>query len=153
MRFEGNSDQIDKVKKMSKARLAIIEALIAMLALGGGCSSFVLADDAAEQKALTSDGKAKKGNDSTLDLNDTDSRQSEMRGVIERYTADRGSLARFYGNASISWSRRSATRSTTRLLKCGARLVALTDRSINARTCSAGCRFAGFITSLLTRGR
>ena len=80
---------------MSKARLAIIAALIAMLALGA-CSSFVLADDAAEQKALTSDGKAKKGNDSTLDLNDTDSRQSEMRGVIERYTADRGSLARFY---------------------------------------------------------
>jgi len=80
---------------MSKARLAIIAALIAMLALGG-CSSFVLADDAAEQKALTSDGKAKKGNDSTRDLNDTDSRQSEMRGVIERYTADRGSLTRFY---------------------------------------------------------
>ena len=82
---------------MSKARLAIIEALIAMLALGGGFSSFVrAADDAAEQKALTSDGKAKKGNDATLDLNDSDSRQSEMRGVIERYTADRGSLARFY---------------------------------------------------------
>ncbi len=81
---------------MSKARLAIIEALIAMLTLGGGFSSFVRADDAAEQKALTSDGNAKKGNDSTLDLNDTDSRQSEMRGVIERYSADRGSLARFY---------------------------------------------------------
>jgi len=96
LRFERNSDQIDEVKKMSKARLAIIEALIAMLTLGGGFSSFVRADDAAEQKALTSDGNAKKGNDSTLDLNDTDSRQSEMRGVIERYSADRGSLARFY---------------------------------------------------------
>jgi uncharacterized protein (DUF885 family) len=96
LRFERNSDQIDEVKKMSKARLAIIEALIAMLALVGGSSPFVLAGDAAEQKALTFDGNAKKGNDSTLDLNDTDSRQSEMRGVIERYTADRGSLARFY---------------------------------------------------------
>jgi uncharacterized protein (DUF885 family) len=96
LRFERNSGQIDEVKKMSKARLAIIEALIAMLALGGGCSSFALADDAAEQMTLASDGKSKKGNDSTLDLNDTDSRQSEMRGVIERYTADRGSLARFY---------------------------------------------------------
>ena len=81
---------------MRKAKLTIIEALIAMLALVGGSSPFVLAGDAAELRALTSDGKAKKGNDSTLDLNDTDSRPSEMRGVIERYTADRGSLARFY---------------------------------------------------------
>jgi len=80
---------------MSKARLAIIEVLIAILALGGGFSSFVLAD-AAEQSSLNSDGKSKKGNDSNLDLNDDASRPSEMRGVIERYTADRGSLARFY---------------------------------------------------------
>jgi hypothetical protein len=96
LRFERNSDQIDEVKKMRKAKLTIIEALIAMLALVGGSSPFVLAGDAAELRALTSDGKAKKGNDSTLDLNDIDSRQSEMRSVIERYSADRGSLARFY---------------------------------------------------------
>jgi uncharacterized protein (DUF885 family) len=81
---------------MSKARLVIIEVLIAMLALGGSFSSFVRADSEAEQRTLTSDGKAKKGNDSTLDLSDSDSRPSEMRAVIERYTADRGSLARFY---------------------------------------------------------
>ena len=83
---------------MSNKRLMVIEVLIAiaMFALGGSFSSFARADILAEQRALASDGKAKKGNDSTLDLNDTDSRPSEMRGVIERYTADRGSLARFY---------------------------------------------------------
>lgn len=81
---------------MSKARLVVTEVLIAMLALGGSFSSFARADIEAEQRALTSDGKSKKGNDSTLDLNDADSRPSEMRGVIERYSADRGSLARFY---------------------------------------------------------
>jgi uncharacterized protein (DUF885 family) len=81
---------------MSKARLVIVEGLIAMLALGGGFSSFVRADNEAEQRALNSDGKSRKDNDSTLDLNDADSRPSEMRAVIERYTADRGSLARFY---------------------------------------------------------
>ncbi len=80
---------------MSKARLVIIEFLIAMFALGGGFSSSVRADNEPEQRA-NSDGKSKKGNDQPLDLNDADSRPSEMRAVIERYTADRGSLARFY---------------------------------------------------------
>ena len=81
---------------MSKARLVVIEVLIAILALGGSFSSFARANFDAEHRALTSDGKAKKGNDSPLDLDDAGSRPSEMRAVIERYTADRGSLARFY---------------------------------------------------------
>ena len=83
---------------MSKAKLLVIDALIATLAIGAGfCFSFsARAYCKAEQRGITSDGKPKRGTDPTLDLNDTDARPSEMRGVIERYTADRGSLARFY---------------------------------------------------------
>ena len=83
---------------MSKAKLLVIDALIATLAIGAGfCfSSSTRAYSKAEQRGINSDGKPKRGTDPTLDLNDTDVRPSEMRGVIERYTADRGSLARFY---------------------------------------------------------
>jgi uncharacterized protein (DUF885 family) len=81
---------------MSKARLVTIEVLIAMLALDGGFCSFVGADSEAQQRVLSSDGKSKKSNDSALDLNNADSRSSEMRGLIEAYTADRGTIGRFY---------------------------------------------------------
>ena len=49
-----------------------------------------------KQRVLSADGKAKKGNEPPSELNDTDSQPSEMRAAIERYVADRGSLARFY---------------------------------------------------------
>ena len=83
---------------MSKAKLLVIDALIATLAIGAGfCFSFsARAHNKAEQRGINSDGKPKRGTYPTLDLNDTDARPSQMRGVIERYTADRGSLARFY---------------------------------------------------------
>ncbi len=81
---------------MNRSRFIIVEVLIAMLALGGGFGSFVRADNDAEQKSVNTDGKAKGSKDSPIDLADANSTPSEMRGVIERYTADRGSLARFY---------------------------------------------------------
>ncbi|MEK6288990.1 MAG: DUF885 family protein [Acidobacteriota bacterium] len=83
---------------MSSARLLVIGVLIAMLALGGGFgfSSSARAHSETEQRGLDSDAGPKKGDDPIPRLNDADSRPSEMRGVIERYTADRGSLARFY---------------------------------------------------------
>jgi len=49
-----------------------------------------------QQKHGTADGKTTRTSVATLDLNDTDSKPSEMRSVIERYTSDRGSLLRFY---------------------------------------------------------
>jgi uncharacterized protein (DUF885 family) len=81
---------------MRKVRLVIVDCVIAMVVLGGAFSSFVRADSEAEQRAVNSDGKAKKNNDRALDLKDADPRPSEMRGLIEAYTADRGTIGRFY---------------------------------------------------------
>jgi uncharacterized protein (DUF885 family) len=47
------------------------------------------------QKQSKADAKPSKPTDA-IDLNDADSKPSELRAVIERYTADRGSLFRFY---------------------------------------------------------
>ncbi len=79
---------------MSKARLLLLEILIAIVSLSAGLSPVVPADGA--QRVLNADGKTKKENGPILELSDGELRTSEMRGVIERYTADRGSLARFY---------------------------------------------------------
>jgi uncharacterized protein (DUF885 family) len=83
---------------MNNARLLVVDALIAMLALGGGFgfSSSARAQSEKEQRGPNSDARSKAGNDAIPGLNDADSRPSEMRAVIERYAADRGSLARFY---------------------------------------------------------
>jgi len=81
---------------MRRARFVIAHGLIAMLGVGAGYSSFVRADGAVEQRSVVSDGKAKRGNDSILNSGDANPRPSEMRGIIESFTADRGSLARFY---------------------------------------------------------
>jgi uncharacterized protein (DUF885 family) len=81
---------------MRRARFVIAHGLIAMLGIGAGYSSFVRADGAVEQRSVVSDGKAKRGNDSILNSGDANPRPSEMRGIIESFTADRGSLARFY---------------------------------------------------------
>ena len=83
---------------MIDLRLLLINALIAAVAFEGGVvlNSSARVNSEAKQRVLSSDGKAKKGNDLPSELNDTDSQQSEMRAAIERYVADRGSLARFY---------------------------------------------------------
>jgi uncharacterized protein (DUF885 family) len=47
------------------------------------------------QKQSKADAKPSKPTDA-IDLNDADPKPSELRAVIERYTADRGSLFRFY---------------------------------------------------------
>ena len=78
---------------MRRVRLLVIVALITVL----WPSCFALTRPAlAEQKSLGAAGKPDRRTPSLPELNDTDSPQSEMRGVIERYAADRGSLARFY---------------------------------------------------------
>jgi uncharacterized protein (DUF885 family) len=79
---------------MSKARPLGVEALITMLAFVGGFGFLVRADSEVQQRAVSSHTGSTK--DPTLDLNEADSRPSEMQTVIQRYTADRGSLARFF---------------------------------------------------------
>jgi uncharacterized protein (DUF885 family) len=82
---------------MGKSRLLLLNALMAALTLEGSVVfSSARANTEAGQRVLSSDGKSKKGNEPPSELNDTDSQQSEMRAAIERYVADRGSLARFY---------------------------------------------------------
>ena len=83
---------------MSKARVLVVNALIAMLALSCvfGFSSSARAHVEKEQRGPNSEARSKAGNDAIPGLNDADSRPSEMRAVIERYVSDRGSLARFY---------------------------------------------------------
>ena len=82
---------------MINSRLLLINALVAALALEVVVvlNSSARANTGAGQRLLISDGKAKKSNEPVSELND-DSQQSEMRAPIERYVADRGSLARFY---------------------------------------------------------
>ena len=82
---------------MSKAKLLIINFLTIALALGGGLSSSFPARAHSDtgQRSVNSDVGAK-GTDAVPGLNDVDARPSELRGVIERYTSDRASLARFY---------------------------------------------------------
>lgn len=83
---------------MCKARLLMIEALIATLALGGGFGygSSTHAHGDTLQRSLNSDGGTKRTNEPVPGLNDPDSGTSELRGPIERYASDRASLARFY---------------------------------------------------------
>lgn len=92
------ADDYDEVKRVRKGRLLIIDILILVLALDAGLvwNSSARADAEPEQRVLSSDGSPKKGNDPLPELNDPVSQQSEMRAAIERYVADRGSLARFY---------------------------------------------------------
>jgi uncharacterized protein (DUF885 family) len=85
---------------MNKKLLAITIGLITALAF---CLWFgsVSANETQGQPKLK--GKATEANAATSGFNDTDSRPSEMRAVIERYTADRGSLFRFYSaEASVA---------------------------------------------------
>jgi len=72
----------------STATVAV--ALVFTLSLGAYATS--------AQRSNRSGGELTKKapNASARDLGDSNVPQSEMRGVIERYTADRGSLARFY---------------------------------------------------------
>src|SRR5438034_11836336 len=86
-----------RLKMMINSRLLLINALVAALALEVVVvlNSSARANTGAGQRLLSSDGKAKKSNEPVSELND-DSQQSEMRAPIERYVADRGSLARFY---------------------------------------------------------
>lgn len=79
---------------MRRARLLVIVALVA--ALGLSCLARTT-PALARQRAVSAGEKPKRVNDAAAELNDSDSRQSEMRGVIERYVADRGSLFRFFG--------------------------------------------------------
>src|SRR6185295_14035480 len=81
---------------MSKARLAGVEALIAMIALAGGFSFPVSAASAVKQRALNSNSTSTRDEDPRLYLNEDDSKSSEMRALIELYASDRGSLARFF---------------------------------------------------------
>ena len=83
---------------MSKARPLVADALIALLALGGGFG-FIYSASAhreKEQRGPNSEAKSMTGGDPIPGLNDIDSQPSEMRSLIERYSSDRGSLARFY---------------------------------------------------------
>lgn len=90
------TDNSDEVKGMDKARLLLVKVLVVAVAIGGGATSFVSADNGTKQQVANSDGKSKKANDPILELNGGEHSQSELRAVIERYTVDRGSLARFY---------------------------------------------------------
>lgn len=80
---------------MDKAKLLLVEVLI-VVAIGGGTTSFVSADNRTKRQVLNSDGKSKKAYDPISELDGGEHSQSELRAVIERYTVDRGSLARFY---------------------------------------------------------
>ena len=82
---------------MGKSRLILINALILAFAFEGGAvlNTSAGVKSAGRQRVLTSDGRSK-GNELPPELADADAHQSEMRAVIERYIADRGSLARFY---------------------------------------------------------
>ena len=83
---------------MRKDSLIIVHALITVLALSAGFafSIPVRAHAGPDQRSLKSESATKKSVESIPELNDLDSNQSELRGVIERYASDRGSLARFY---------------------------------------------------------
>jgi len=81
---------------MSKARLAGVGALIAMIALVGPFRFPVSAAGAVKQRALNSNSTRTRDGDSRLYLNEADSKPSEMRALIEWYSSDRGSLARFF---------------------------------------------------------
>jgi len=80
---------------MRHVRLSVINILIAILAAGGFSSSSARSQNKPAQRSIDS-AASKKTNDAIPGLNDVDSKQSELRGIIERYTSDRGSLARFY---------------------------------------------------------
>ncbi|HSB08441.1 MAG TPA: DUF885 family protein [Blastocatellia bacterium] len=95
---------------MREGRLVIIGVLSAVV-ISQCCfaaSRSVRADGPAGQRAVSSDRRANSDTGPAPAMNDTDS-QSEMRGVIERYTADRGSLARFY-SVEASPTRRARMR-------------------------------------------
>ena len=77
-------------------RLLIVHCLIAVLAIASASAFSSAASAHNEQKSLKSEVAAKNSADSTLGINDVDSYSSELRTVIERYSSDRGSLARFY---------------------------------------------------------
>src|SRR5262245_31449269 len=86
---------------MPRNMLSIAAVTMAMLA-GYLCFGSVSANET-QQKQAKADGKTSRTNGATLDLNDVDSKSSELRSVIERYTSDRGSLLRFYSvEASVA---------------------------------------------------
>src|SRR5262245_40303392 len=77
----------------------IARLLMLMIMLNGGLDSALAAKgfDAGQQNLNSVTGKAKdrKASEEAY-RNDFNPPQSEMRGVIERFVADRGNLARFY---------------------------------------------------------
>src|SRR5215212_10169027 len=88
--------------RMKRIRSVVTRLMIASLACGC-CSMFAPPSRAASQgprgpqpsTGMTNDRKAAE-KPGLNNLNDLDSTQSEMRGLIDRYVADRGSLGRFY---------------------------------------------------------
>ena len=85
---------------MNKKLLAITIGLMMAVAF---CLWFGSVSANENQSQLKVKGKATEANAATSDFNDTESRPSEMRALIERYTADRGSLFRFYSaEASVA---------------------------------------------------
>src|SRR5215831_8772168 len=86
---------------MPKNKLISTVGLIGTLALSTWLGSVYAS--ASQQKPSKTDVKSKAPNAAIPDLNDVDSKPSELRSVIERYTSDRGSLLRFYSvEASVS---------------------------------------------------
>src|SRR5215471_12213666 len=84
---------------MNRKKLAITVGIVFVLAFVLRFAS-VSANETQSQPKLN--GNATKTN-APSDFNDIDSKPSEMRPVIERYTADRGSLFRFYSvDASVA---------------------------------------------------
>jgi len=86
---------------MSRKKLVVTTNLFVTLAF---CVWFSSASaNETQQRQTKLDAKASRAADAITDLNDADSKPSEMRAVIERYTADRGSLFRFYSvDASVA---------------------------------------------------
>jgi uncharacterized protein (DUF885 family) len=81
---------------MKRARQLITNLVFAMVAIACTFTFFLSGAHAdSSQKSTSPNGAAGDASKPTLEIMD-ESRPSEMRGVIERYSADRGSLVRFF---------------------------------------------------------